>query len=190
MLELLFLALATSVGTASVVLWSRGRRHRSAVAPPQLPAGDRTALTLQIGDVVEHLDRDYLVEGALLLSESPRAARLCRLIDGATERFLYATTHTEGDAWLLQPVDRTPDTRAEELVHEGERLRLDRRWRAAALGAGKIGKRSFDAEVEVFEYLAATGRVLLVLDGATRSSAFVGERLLPHVLDFLPGRGQ
>jgi hypothetical protein len=188
MLELLFLALAASVSTASFVLWSRSRRHREAQVPA-LSSGDRTALTLQIGDVVEHLDRDYLVEGALLLSETPRAARLCRLIDGATERFLYATTHTEGDAWLLAPVDRAPESRAEEVSHGGERMRLDRRWRAAALGAGKIGPHSFDAEIEVFEYVAPTGRVLLVLDGSGRVNAFGGERLLPHVLEFLPGRG-
>ena len=189
MLELAFLFLAASVSAASLLLWSRSRRQQEAAAQLALPSADRTALTLQIGDVVEHLDRDYLVEGALLLSESPRAARLCRLTDGAAERFLYATTHGDGEAWLLKPMDRAPETRAEELTHEGERLRLDRRWHAAALGAGKIGQRSFDAEVDVFEYVAPTGRVLLVLDGSGKGSAFSGERLLPHTLEFLPGRG-
>lgn len=189
MLELLFLALATSVSAGSLLMWSRSRRRRAPLAPPALPSADRTALTLQIGDVVEHLDRDYLVEGALLLSESPRAARLCRLIDGATERFLYATTHTEIDAWMLSPLERAPESRAEALLHDGERMRLDRRWRAAALGAGKMGRRSFDAEVDVFEYVAPTGSVLLVLDGASRSTAFFGARALAHTLEFLPGRG-
>ncbi len=189
LLEILFLALATSVSAASFLLWSRSRRQNAEAAQLALPTADRTALTLQIGDVVEHLDRDYLVEGALLLSESPRAARLCRLIDGATERFLYATTHGDGEAWLCKPIDRVPETRAEELVHEGERLRLDRRWHAAALGAGKMGQRSFDAEIDVFEYVAPTGRVLLILDGRGKGSAFSGERILPHALEFLPGRG-
>ena len=85
-MELVFLALAAAVGVASFVLGrALGRALKKGAARPALPAPvDRTPLTLQVGDIVEHLDRDYLVEGALLLSESPRAARLCRLIDGAT----------------------------------------------------------------------------------------------------------
>ena len=74
------------IASASFALMP-GIRMKSALSPVLT----LTALTLQVGDVVEHLDRDYLVEGALLLSESPRAARLCRLIDGSIERFLYGT---------------------------------------------------------------------------------------------------
>ncbi len=189
-MEYLFLAIAASVSAATLMLWSQARRARKDDATRALPpAADRTPLTLKVGDVVQHLDRDYLVEGALLLSEAPRAARLCRLIDGAEERFIFATTHSADEAWLLAPVEPAPDVHADEMVHGGERLRLERRWRATALLAGRIGARAFDAELTVYEYGAGTGRFLLMLVGASRTAAFYGERLLPHAVEILPGRG-
>lgn len=189
MLEFLFLALAASFSAASLVLWSRARRAEAQLPPALPPSSERTLLTLQIGDIVEHLDRDYLVEGALLLSEAPRGARLCRLIDGAEERFLYATTGASGDAWLLSEEDVPVEGRPAELEREGEPLRLERTWRASALSAGRLGRRAFEAELAVWEYLGVGGRLALLLDGPARSFTFVGERLLPHAVEILPGRG-
>ena len=74
-MELLFVALAATVSVASLVLWSRARRAQPG-EPPRLPApSERTALTAQIGDILEHLDRDWLIEGAVVLSEAPRVSR-------------------------------------------------------------------------------------------------------------------
>lgn len=188
-MELLFLVVAASLSAASLVLWSRARREQEG-APRALPtSSERTPLTLQVGDIVTHLDRDYLVEGALLLSESPRAARLCRLIDGAEERFLYATTQDAEEAWLLRDVEPLFEGRPERAQHGGEPLRLERRWHAAALSAGRLGRRSFDAELDVHEYAGTGGRLVLLLDGPQRSGAYLGERLLPHAIEILPGRG-
>ena len=185
LMELLFLAIAASVSAASLMLWSQARRAQQTKALPAA-AEDRTPLTLQVGDVVTHLDRDFLVEGALLLSESPRAARLCRLIDGAQERFLYATSSNE-EAWLLEETMTLPEGRP-ELVRSPEALRVERRWRATAQTVGRIGKRTFDADVQVYEYVGGD-KLLLLLDGPARSLGFIGLRLLPHAVEFLPGRG-
>jgi Domain of unknown function (DUF4178) len=188
-MEFLLLALAATVSVTSLLLWSKARRAEDTETKTlALPAVDRTPLTAQVGDIVEHLDRDWLVEGAIAFSESPRAARLCRLIDGAEERFLYAREHEQEAVWLLAPIDLTPD-RAEELIHDGEPLRLERRWHATVLTAGRLGRRVLEPELTVYEYTAPTGRFLLALDGATRATAFFGERLLPHALEILPGRG-
>lgn len=189
-MELLFLAIAASVSVASLMLWSQAKRAQDQKTPRALPAHvDRTPLTVQIGDVVEHLDRDWLVEGALALSESPRGARLCRLMDGAEECYLYAGSHTDETAWLLRALETVPEARTEELAHDGERLRLERRWQAAVLSAGKLGRRSYEPELTIYEYAGAAGRLLLVLDGATKHTAFLGDRVLPHALEILPGRG-
>lgn len=189
-MEFLLLALAATISVTSLLLWSKARRAEEAEPKPlALPALDRTPLTAQVGDIIEHLDRDWLVEGALAFSESPRSARLCRLIDGAEERFLYAREHEPDAVWLLAAVVDLTSDRAEQLVHEGEPLRLERRWHAAVLSAGKLGRRTIEAELTIYEYTASTGRFLLALDGATRASAFFGERLLPHAIEILPGRG-
>jgi hypothetical protein len=187
--ELLFLALAASVSMASLMLWRKAQRSRPG-EPPRLPApSERTALTVQLGDIVEHLDRDWLVEGALALSETTRAARLCRLMDGAEERFLWAGTQAEGDAFLLAQLEHVPEGRAETAVHDGLHLRLERRWRATTLTAGKLGKRIIEAELAVYEYVGAGGRMLLLFEGTQRTLAFAGERLLPHAFEILPGKG-
>jgi hypothetical protein len=186
--EALFLAIAASVSVASLMLWSQARRA-AGKRQAQLPAGDRTALTAQIGDVVGHLDRDWLVEGALALSESPRAARLCRIIDGAQERFLYATSSETRCAWLLGEVGTLPDGRPDELRHEGELLRLERRWRASVLSAGRMGRRAFEPELTIHEYTASSGRFALFLDGANGHAMFFGERVMSHALEILPGKG-
>lgn len=189
-MEILFLALAATVSFASLVLWSKARQATPGERPRALlPSSERTPLTAQIGDIVELLDRDWLVDGAIVLSESPRGARLCRLMDGAEERFLYAGTQQSGEAWILHLLEPTPEGRAEDLLHEGERLRLESRWRATVLSAGKMGRRIFEAELTVYEYAGAGGRLVLALDGATRNIAFVGERILPHAIEILPGRG-
>jgi hypothetical protein len=188
-MELLFLAIAASVGVASLAMWHKARRAQPGEPPRLPPPSERTALTAQLGDVVEHLDRDWLVEGALVLSEAPRGARLCRLIDGAEERFLYAGTQVADTAWLLAPLAQPPEGRTDELSHEGLRLRLERRWRATALAAGKLGRRAVEAELTVYEYAGAGGRLLLLLEGTTRTLAFAGEQLLPHAFEILPGKG-
>lgn len=170
-------------------LAQRAARNAKPALPPATQ--DRTLLTLQVGDVVEHLDRDYLVEGALLLSESPRAARLCRVIDGAIEKFVYASTEGE-DAWLLEPAE-APEARPTELDRPMP-MRLEKRWRASTLSVGRLGARTFDGELTVYEY-AGGDRLLIVLDGPTRLDApgrvvaLLGSRLLPHAVDILPGRG-
>ncbi len=188
-MELLFAAIAASVGVASLILWSQARQARAARGRGLLPAArDRTALTAQIGDIVGHLDRDWLVEGALALSEAPRAARLCRLMDGAEERFLYARADAE-EVWLLAVLEPTLDERADEVTCAGERLRIERRWRATTLVAGRVGPRPIEPEVAVYEYASSTGRRLLCLDGAARGLALYGEALLPHALEILPGPG-
>jgi hypothetical protein len=186
-MELLFLAVAASVSLASLVVWTRARRAQPGEAPRLPPPSERTALTAQIGDVLEHLDRDWLVDGALALSEAARGARLCRLLDGAEERFLYAGTHTP-DVWMLSGFDPPPDSRAEALVRDGATLRLERRWHANALTAGRVGRRQFDPELTVFEYAGAGGRLLIILDGNGKTHAFAGERLLPHAYEILPSK--
>jgi hypothetical protein len=181
----LLLVLFASVGSASFMVGRKighalRDRHRKVA---QLPSADRTLLTLQVGDVVQQLDRDYLVEGAVLLSEAPRAARLCRIIDGSLERFVYATTESE-EAWLLETAE-PPEGRPNELPT----MRLERRWQASTLSTGRMGPRAFDAELSIHEYVGGD-RLLLVLDGPGRVVAFLGNRLLPHAVDILPGRGR
>src|SRR3954454_7759805 len=104
-MELLVLGLVATIGFASYALWSKTRTTELPAGgePPSLEAAERTTTTLQVGDVVQHLGADYLIEGVLTLSDDGSGARLCRLVQGARERFLPAAP-AEPDPALLEPV--------------------------------------------------------------------------------------
>jgi hypothetical protein len=187
-MELLVLGLVATIGFASYALWSRSRAQElEADGPPQLDAAERTAATLQVGDVVQHLGADYLIEGVLALSEDGNGARLYRLVDGGRERFLLSAPG-DTDPSLLQAV---PGLRLEgtpSLVeHAGQSYQLRNRATGAALRSGSVGERRVGHRVTLAEYAAGAGR-LLFLQWTDETDAFVGERVPLHLLEFLPGR--
>ncbi|HZS40972.1 MAG TPA: DUF4178 domain-containing protein [Polyangia bacterium] len=188
-MELLVLGLVATIGFASYALWSKSRQADETAAPPPplLDAPDRTPSTLQVGDVVQHLGTDYVVEGALTFSEDGRAARLFRLVDGGAERFLYASPG-EPDPLLLDAapglaVEGAPET----LVHAGQSFRLRSRAIAAVIRAGAVGERRAGDRIGLYEYAAGAAR-LVVLSWTDQADAFVGERVASHLLELLPGK--
>ena len=89
-MELLVLGLVATIGFASYALWSRTQ----AAAPEgegDLKRGERTPSNMQVGDIVQHLGTDFLVEGSLTLAEEDAAAgpgpRLYRMVDGGVNAF-------------------------------------------------------------------------------------------------------
>src|SRR5262249_7364950 len=59
-MELLVLGLVATIGFASYALWSRAQT--SGGPEGGAGAGERSLVNLQVGDVVQHLGSDYLVE--------------------------------------------------------------------------------------------------------------------------------
>jgi hypothetical protein len=192
-MELLVLGLFAGIGFASWALWQKARaaeseaeeaRRRSLRAP-----AERTPTTIQVGDVVQHLGSDYLVEGVLTLSEDGRGARLYRLFDDGAERFLYAKQGNH-DPLLLAPaaglvLEGGPP---ESIEHQQQPFRLTSRVQAAVVRVGSIGERKLGDRVRVHEYAGPGPARLLLLDWGERIESFAGERVAPHLLDILPSR--
>jgi hypothetical protein len=188
-MELLVLGLVATIGFASYALWSKTRTGELPVGapPPELDAAERTPATLQVGDVVQHLGADYIIEGVLALSGDVSGAKLYRLVDGANERYLLSAPG-EPDPALLEvargfKLEGTPAL----VEHDGQSYRLRSRATGAALRSGSVGDRRAGHRVTLAEYAAGAGR-LLVLQWSGDTDAFVGERVPLHLLDFLPGR--
>jgi len=188
-MELLVLGLVATIGFASYALWSK---TRTADLPPSAPplgldAAERTPSTLQVGDVVQHLGADYLIEGVLALSDDAESAKLYRLVDGAHERYLLSAPG-EPDPALLQAapglkLDGTPTL----VEHAGQAFQLSSRTTGAALRSGTVGDRRSGHRVTLAAY-AAGGARLLILQWTDDTDAFIGERVPLHLLEFLPGR--
>jgi hypothetical protein len=191
-MELLVLGLMAGIGFSAYALWQRARKDEGeALAAErkrlQAPA-ERSPTTIQVGDVVQHLGTDYVVEGAVTLSEDGRGAKLYRMFDGTGEKLLYAKTGG-ADPWLLAVTALQLDSDAPETVaHGGQRYRQTARAQASAIRVGQLGARKHADRVRVYEYAGPGPARLLVVDWGDRVEAFAGERVLSHALDILPAR--
>ena len=187
-MELIVLGLVATIGVASYALWSRARAEAPPSGPPALNAAERTPGSLQVGDVVQHLGTDWVVEGVLALSEDGRAekprGRLMRLADGGAERFLW-TSSTESDPSFVALATLAVEGVPAVVQHAGQTFRLTARATVGALCSGTVGPGRGE-HVGLAEYAAGPSR-LVVLDWGASCEAYVGERIGSHQLEFLPG---
>jgi hypothetical protein len=195
-MELLLLGMVAGIGFASLALWQKARREEDEAASERrkrLTAPvERTPTTIQVGDVVQHLGSDYVVEGVITLSEDGRGARLYRMFEDSGERFLYAKTGN-AEPLLLKPA---PDlsladaggTPPELLMHERASFRQTARVQASVIRVGQLGARKATDRVHLYEYAGPGPSRLLLLDWGERVEAFSGERIAAHSLEILPAR--
>jgi hypothetical protein len=191
-MELLVLGLVAGIGFASYALWHKARKDEGdtlAAERKRLMAPvERSPTTIQVGDVVQHLGSDFLVEGIVTFSEDGRGARLYRLFDDGGERFLYAKAGGS-DPLLLAPTTVTVDgDPPESLQHAGGAYRQTARAQASAIRVGQLGTRKHGDRVRVFEYAGPGPARLLVVDWGDKLEAFAGERILASSLEILPAR--
>jgi hypothetical protein len=182
-MELLVLGLVATIGFASYALWSRAQ---TAPTDKLLP-GERTPANVQVGDVVQHLGSDYLVEGSLTLAEEDAggtAPRLHRLVDGARERYLYVAA----EMLLLDETTVTDATLGDALEHERQHFLVREKVRATALRSGQVGTRRLGGKVVVRLYAAGAVARLLVLEWPDHLDAFQGERVSANLIEVLPGK--
>ena len=195
-MELLVLGLVAGIGFASYALWHKARKDEgealSAERKRLMPPAERSPTTIQVGDVVQHLGSDFLVEGVVTFSEDGRGARLYRLFEDAGERFLYAKAGTP-DPLLLAPAPATSGGASdsdppESLQHAGYAYRQTARAHASAIRVGQLGARKHGDRVRVFEYAGPGPSRLLLVDWGDKVETFAGERILASALEILPAR--
>jgi Domain of unknown function (DUF4178) len=191
-MELLVLGLVAGIGFASYALWHKARKDEGETLAAErkrlMAPVERSPTTIQVGDVVQHLGSDFLVEGIVTFSEDGRGARLYRLFDDGGERFLYAKAGGS-DPLLLAPTTVTVDgDPPESLQHAGGAYRQTARAQASAIRVGQLGTRKHGDRVRVFEYAGPGPARLLVVDWGDKLEAFAGERILASSLDILPAR--
>ena len=197
-MELLVLGLVAGIGFASYALWHKARKDEGDTLAAErkrlMAPAERSPTTIQVGDVVQHLGSDFLVEGVVTFSEDGRGARLYRLFDDAGERFLFAKAGAN-DVLLLQPTALALDPGApagaeppESLTHHGGAYRQSARAQASAIRVGQLGARKHGDRVRIFEYAGPGPARLLVVDWGDKLEAFAGERVLGSTLEILPAR--
>ena len=199
-MELLVLGLVAGIGFASYALWHKARKDEGEALAAErkrlMAPAERSPTTIQVGDVVQHLGSDFLVEGVVTFSEDGRGARLYRLFEDGGERFLYAKAGG-ADPLLLAP---TAPTRrrvrrrrrrrsAREPAARRRRLPPDRA--RAGVGHPRRPARRPQARrprARLRVRRARPGAPARSSTGATSVEAFAGERVLASALEILPAR--
>jgi len=184
-MELLVLGLVATIGFASYALWSRTQSAPD--GDPKRP--ERSPSNLQIGDIVQYLGTDFLVEGSLTLAEEDApgpAPRLYRLADGGRDRYLYAAPG--GELLLVDETALADSSVSDALEHDRQHFRVREQARAMALRSGLLGPRRLGGRVTVRLYAAGAAARLLVLEWPDHLDAFQGERVSPNLIEVLPGK--
>lgn len=181
-------------------LWSRysmGRWHRPPVGSmPQ----QRTLFNLQVGDVVQHESRDWIVENTLVFDQGNFQWQEYYLRDGHEGVWLVVVDDDRIElSWMHEvPPEEVPVLvpLQDELVYKGIRYRLAEKgfanYRKTSRGSRQEGPCRFH------DYVAPLDRVLSVeIYSASGSRAddgelelCVGARITPESLTLLPGDGR
>lgn len=150
MLEWVLIGAAAAVG-GGFVAYKVGRSRGAARALPARSAGksaggsllERTIKDVRVDDVVQHVGRDWLVEGIVQYDEDGHTWRGARVIDGAEERWFVVGLERTGGTTLrllqvaagLELTGYPPET----LEHGGTTFKLAQRGTATAVLSGQLG---------------------------------------------------
>ncbi|MBT8492356.1 MAG: DUF4178 domain-containing protein [Deltaproteobacteria bacterium] len=140
---------ATVVGGGLVLAAARRRELGAGEAPKQLPAapqsksGERGFRELRVGDIVQHENEDYLVEGVINFDEDGHRWLGARLTDGENDRWLYVGMERMGSASKrFLDIDDNLELSGfppEKITIGGTRYALEKRGAATTRLSGDVG---------------------------------------------------
>ena len=149
-LALLIVAGAATVIGGSYVLTRNRQQQLSESETPLLPGAEgepfleRTIRDLRVGDIVQHHQKDFLVEGVVAYDEDGHRWSTARLVDGRDVRWLFAGFERGAyqASLYLTTVEEKPgfDGYPPQVVFVGDvRFQLQKRGTASAKFQGDVG---------------------------------------------------
>ncbi|MEA5597030.1 DUF4178 domain-containing protein [Rivularia sp. UHCC 0363] len=176
-------------GAYLLVLQQRGALPGS--KPKELPSLKRNVFNLQIGDIVQHLGIDWVVEGKLTYKVDEYSWMEYMLQDNNEIRWLSVDEDDNIEVALLQASDRldisqTPPPR--QLNFADENYKCVDSGIASMTRVGTVQRRTAQT-CKYFDYEGSGDKVLSIeiWDGETEVT--VGHRINPRSLTILPGDG-
>lgn len=189
MLTYIWIAILAIVVTA--VFYLIRQQQLQARTTPELPSLERTIFTLQIGDIVQYMGTDWVVEGLLTYNDKgytwqeyllQNEEKICWLSveedDTVEVSLLEGTTALE--------VSSPPPA---ELNFQGEIYRCTESGTARMTRVGTTLNRVGE-KCRYFDYEGTAGKVLSIEDWDGDIEITVGETIQPSLLSLLPGDGR
>jgi hypothetical protein len=177
------------IGVILLVLQQRGAISGSG-SSRQLPLVERTIFTMEVGDIVQYLDTDWVVEGRLTYDVGDYEWYEYMLQDGDRISWLSVDEDDRVEVALLEPKERLEvgKTPPEQLVYEGETYHCVESGMASMSRTGTTLRRMAE-RCRYFDYEGPGDRVLSVEDWNGDIQVTAGWRINPRMLTILPGSG-
>ncbi|MDJ0616848.1 MAG: DUF4178 domain-containing protein [Calothrix sp. MO_192.B10] len=157
---------------------------------PELPSLKRNVFNLQIGDIVQYLGRDWVVEGSLTYDVDGYTWMEYMLQDGDDIRWLSVEEDDMVEVAFLEAnnqldVSQNPP---QQLNFAGETYRCVDSGTAKMTRKGTVVRRNAQ-RCQYFDYETPNDKVLSIEIWDGEIEVTVGERINPRSLTLLPGDG-
>lgn len=178
-----------SAGIVLLVLQQRGTLPGTD-GSRHLPSVERTVFTLEIGDIVQYMETDWVVEGRLTYEDNEYTWFEYLLQDGDRIRWLSVDEDDRVEVALLEPTTQLEVSQQppKQLTFAGETYRCVESGRATMTRIGTTLRRKGE-HCQYFDYQGSNDQVLSIEDWDGEIEVTVGERINPRMLRILPGDG-
>jgi hypothetical protein len=188
-----------SAGIVLLVLQQRGALPGTG-GSQHLPPVERTVFTLEIGDIVQYMDTDWVVEGRLTYEDNEYTWFEYLLQDGDSSigdsfasriRWLSVDEDDRVEVALLEPTTQLEVSQQppKQLTFAGETYRCVESGRATMTRIGTTLRRTGE-HCRYFDYQGSNDQVLSIEDWDGEIEVTVGRRINPRMLMLLPGDGR
>ena len=169
---------------------NRGRAKLPAAGQSSSPA-DRTLFNLQVGDILQHIGIDWVVEAVLLYDEDGFTWQEYLLQDGDRRAWLSVEEDDWVEVKLLKPITtlEISDTPPSQLVVDDVVYSCVESGTAKMKRVGRV-HRPMAETCHFFDYDGPDNKALSIENWEGDIEVTVGEKIQPSELTILPGDGQ
>lgn len=190
MLTFLWIIILAVVAIA-LLLTVNQRRINAMGKTADLPSLERTIFDLQVGDIVQYMGEDWVVEGKLIYEEDGNIWWEYMLQNGDKIRWLSVEEDDQVEVCLLEnnhllDINTTPPRK---ITLAGKNYHCVGTGKAFVTRIGTINKHKAET-CNYFDYKGENGRVMSIEEWIGEYEVTIGESIAPHSLKLLPGDGK
>lgn len=151
----------------------------------------RTLFTLEIGDIVQYMGTDWIVEGKLIYDDDGYTWLEYLLQDGDRRQWLSVEEEDTVEVALLEPITQLEvgSNPPQQLTFADESYRQVESGTAQMTRVGATLNRQGE-QCRYYDYKGPGDKVLSIENWSGDIEVTVGQRVRPSLFTFLPGDGQ
>lgn len=179
------------VGVVLVVRQRQGKSLLGTPKQPELPSLHRTVFSLQIGDIVQYLGTDWVVEGQLTFNDQGYTWMEYMVQDGNQVRWLSVEEDDRVEVCWMEPVTglEISGTPPQQITYEGAVYELSESGTASMTRVGTTLNKQAQ-HCRYYDYLGDREQMLSVEDWNGDIEVSAGRQIRPSSLTLLPGDGR